>query len=348
VTVTDTLSARSYVDPAVYEAELEDVFGRSWLLAGSAARLRAPGDQLAVDLGRVRVVLARGEDGVLRAFHNVCRHRAGVLLWDDESCTARSLRCRYHGWRYDLRGRLAQATSFGEELDGDAWALRSVPCAEWRGLVFVHPGPDPEPLERQIGPLGEASPDVRFDSLEPVGTATHSIACNWKVYVENYLEGYHVPFLHLELARDVQLDTYEVRPGDGYALHHAAPRDADAVNDGFWAWVWPNAALNVYRHGTSLERILPAAPDRTVLHYTYLASPSATAEQQRAMLDMSGTLTAEDARICEAVQRNLRTGMYTAGRLSPVHETAVASFQRRVVKHASRRPLRVTSSWGNV
>jgi len=324
------MPARLYVDPDVFRSERDAIFSRSWLLAGSSRSVSHPGDQLAVDLGHWRVVLVRAEDGVLRAFHNVCRHRAGALLWDDEACRARSIRCHYHGWRYELAGRLQQATAFGEDLDPDEWGLLSVPCAEWRGLVFVHPGRDPEPIDRQLAALSRAAGDMGWADQDHVGFASHTIACNWKVYVENYLEGYHVPYLHLGLSRDIDLDTYEVRPGDGYALHLAAPRGDGSVNDGFWAWLWPNAALNMYRHGTCIERIVPAAPDRTVLHYTYVASPSADPAAREAMLGMSGTLTTEDARICEVVQRNLAGGMYRTGRLSPRHEAGVAAFQESV------------------
>ena len=325
------MPASLYVDPDVFRTERDAIFSRSWLLAGASRSVARPGDQLAADLGHWRVVLVRGDDGALRAFHNVCRHRAGALLWDDEACHARSIRCRYHGWRYELTGRLQQATGFGEDLQPDDWGLFPVPCAEWRGLAFVHPGPDPEPLDRQLDALSRAAGDLRWTDQDPLGVARHTIACNWKVYVENYLEGYHVPYLHLDLARDVDLDTYEVRPGDRHAVHVALPRGDGAVNDGFWAWVWPNAALNVYRRGTCIERIVPAGPDRTVLHYTYLASPTANAADREAMLSMSGTLTAEDTRICEVVQRNLSDGPYRSGRLSPRHESGVLAFQESVL-----------------
>jgi choline monooxygenase len=325
------MPARLYVDRDVFHAERDAVFSRAWLLAGSSRSTPRPGDQVAVDLGHWRVLLVRGDDGILRAFHNVCRHRAGALLWDGESCHARSIRCRYHGWRYELSGRLQQATGFGEELDRDAWGLFPLPCAEWRGLAFVHPGPDPEPLERQLAAFATAAGSLDWSGCEPIGVASHPIACNWKVYVENYLEGYHVPYLHLGLARDVDLDTYEVRPADRCAIHVARPAGDGAVNDGFWAWLWPNAALNVYRHGTCIERIVPAGPDRTELHYTYVAAPTASAAEREAMLDMSGTLTVEDARICEVVHRNLAGGQYVSGRLSPRHETGVAAFQETVL-----------------
>lgn len=332
--MTPTLDARLYVDPATYAAERTQVFARSWQLVAASAQLPDPGDALAVTVAGWPLVVVRATDGSLRGFHNVCRHRAGPLVWDgttERRC--RTLRCKYHGWQYDLDGRLVKSPGYGTAPDPAHGQLFHVAAAEWRGLVFLHLGGDDAPaLEGWLGDLADAPIDLT--GLHVDRTASHPLACNWKTYVENYLEGYHIPYLHKGLSREVDIEHYRVRCGTRHVTHEVPTRDGSTA-EGFWAWLWPNVALNVYRDSMSLERIVPTGPESMRIDYVYLARDvsDATAEARAAQQAMSHEVTLEDIAICEAVQRNLAAGAYRAGELSPRHEGGVAFFQQLVRSH---------------
>jgi choline monooxygenase len=328
-----TLPARWYVDPDVFARERERVFAKEWLLFGCEAQLPAAGDALAEAVAGWPLFVVRAPNGTLRGFHNVCRHRAGPLVWEgSEHC--RVLRCKYHGWVYDFDGRLRAAPDFGaaEDFDPDAIALAPVRVERWRGFVFVNLDPGAAPLEASLAPFARAAAGVDFESARFQGSASHALACNWKTYVENYLEGYHVPYLHPALHREVDAKGYRVEVGDGFALHHAPPRPSvrAPVYEGFWAWLAPNVAFNVYASGVSVERMVPTGPETLRLEYLFFFREGASEGEREAALSMCRQVTAEDQKICEAVQRNLRAGVYEAGRLSPRHENGVFAFQERI------------------
>jgi choline monooxygenase len=264
----------------------------------------------------------------------VCRHRAGPLVWEGaEHC--RVLRCKYHGWLYGFDGRLRAAPDFGDAADFDPAriALEPLRVESWRGFLFVNLDPGAAPLAERLAPFARAAAAVSFEGLAPGGGASHALACNWKTYVENYLEGYHVPYLHPALHREIDVKGYRVEVGEGYALHFAPPRPSvrEPVYDGFWAWLAPNLAINVYASGMSLERMLPTGPETMRIEYRFFfREGEASAEAREAALAMCARVTEEDRRICESVQRNLRAGVYRSGRLSPRHENGVFAFQERM------------------
>ena len=167
-----------------------------------------------------------------------------------------------------------------------------------------------------------------MEEWRPAVRRTHPIACNWKTYSDNYLEGYHIPFVHPGLARSIDTSSYEVHVGDGWIRHAATTRDG-AATAGMWLYHWPNLALNLYDGGMSVERWVPTAPTRTHLVLDYCFA-DATAAASRRDVDASAQTCLEDKAICEAVQRNLEAGAYADGLLAPRHEAGVADFQARV------------------
>jgi choline monooxygenase len=329
----ETLPARWYRDPAVFEAERRAVFGRTWQLFGHESELAEPGACRAETLAGWPVLVRRGRDGVLRGFHNVCRHRAGPLAPDGASACP-VLRCRYHGWVYGDDGRLERTPGFGEEraegFDRGAFGLFPVAVDVWRGFVFANLGPAPEALADALGRLPELAREVPFESLRFHGRVTHAIRANWKTYVENYLEGYHIPYLHPALRREVDAKAYRVEAAERVVTHHvpSRPRVQDPVYDGLWAWLAPDVAFNFYGRGLSVERMLPDGPGAMRIEYLFFFEEGVGEAEREAALAMCRTVTAEDVAICEAVQRNLAAGVYHAGRLSPRHEAGVFFFQR--------------------
>jgi choline monooxygenase len=208
--------------------------------------------------------------------------------------------------------------------------------ATWRGLVFVclDRGADPVPdLEDWLGDdFIEQCAGFPLESWEPSEHIEHVIYCNWKTYSDNYLEGYHIPFVHPALARSIDTSSYEVEVHGDWARHHAVARDG-ATSTGVWLWHWPNLALNLYEHGASVERWDPLDPTRCRLRLDFLFAETGddAMARNRSDIEASAQICLEDKHICEAVQRNLDAGVYDHGELAPRHEAGVAAFQARLL-----------------
>jgi choline monooxygenase len=325
-----TLPAAAYHDAGWYAAERHAVFAAEWQLAGFRAQLRGPGDFVTHDLAGWSVLVVVDGDGDLRGFHNVCRHRAGPLCTVDHG-HASALVCGYHGWVYGLDGRLQRARDFGADLDPDAFGLAAVAVAEWRGLVFVRLDPDGPSLADSLGTLPARCADQPIETLAYSHRLVHTVEANWKTYTDNYGEGYHVPLVHPGLHRQIDAREYHVTVHDGWTEHTAPARDG-AIATGVWLWRYPNLGLNLSTEGMNVERWVPDGPRRTRIIYDFFfADLSPATSAARDEVERFGVeVLDEDRRICEAVQRNLESGAYDVGRLSPRHEQGVLAFQQRV------------------
>ncbi|MDO1560466.1 aromatic ring-hydroxylating dioxygenase subunit alpha [Brevundimonas sp. 2R-24] len=329
-----TLPARLYGDPEAYARERVHVFGRAWLFLGHEAEAPEPGDWIAADIAGHRLMAVRGKEGAVRAFHNVCRHRAGPLVEGERGNCGAELTCRYHGWRYALDGRLRAAVGFGptEGFDPREFGLMALRLGTWRGLVFVTLDPDAPPLAETVKPLERLLTAKGLDLPSPALRRSHRIGCDWKVYAENYLESYHIATVHPQMAAELSDAEYLVRVEGDLVVQEAVAdlADRDTPQAGVWGWLWPNLAVNVYRDGAMVERMVPDGPGRTRLDYLFLNDGGEAA--LGGSLAASDRVTAEDALICEAVQTNLSAGAYDTGVLSPTHEAAVAWFQARLAE----------------
>ena len=326
-----TLPARLYGCPDAWARERAAVFGRAWLFLGHEAEAAAAGDWIATDVAGHRLLAVRGRDGALRAFHNVCRHRAGPLVQGSSGRCEGELVCAYHGWRYALDGRLRAATGFGtaEGFDPRELGLLGVRLEIWRGLAFATLDPEAAPLGSHVAPLEALLVERGLNIAAPALRRSHDLACDWKVYAENYLEGYHIGSVHPVLSGELGSAEYRVRVEGDLVVQEAAGVN-DGPQAGVWGWLWPNLGINVYRDGAMIERMTPVGPGRTRLDYLFLNDGGAGALGE--VLEASDRLTAEDARICEAVQANLSAGAYDRGVLSARHEAAVAWFQSRIAE----------------
>jgi choline monooxygenase len=278
----------------------------------------------------------------LRGFYNVCRHRAGPPA---EGCGSRKLfRCAYHGWTYDLDGRLISATEI-EGVKGfhpEDFALAPVRTEEWFNLLFVNLDPQATPLLQTLGELPRQAGRFPFTKMKLFERRRYEMKCNWKTYVDNYLEGYHLPSVHPGLNKELDFNSYVVEPHPGYVrqfspIRGAQPgdttprryRDAhqDLTTDYFW--IFPNWMLNCYPDNVSLNIVLPLEPERTrAIFEWYLPEKEHTSPAAKASVEFSDQIQIEDVGICEAVQRNLRSRSYSRGRFSVKQEKGVHAFHR--------------------
>jgi len=332
VSLSPTLPASSYSGSEAFARDRETIIGSEWWVVAHLQELPEPGDVVRFTIAGWDLLAVRQDDRGVKIFHNTCRHRFGPLVWEEERPRGLShLQCRYHGWCYRRDGSLLATPQFGSPVKGRG--LIEVPVHVWRGLIFAVPQgseqSSPPPVVRALEALFS---DLDLAGWEVERRATHRLACDWKVYVENYLEGYHIPWVHPGLAREVSLREYAVKlHDDGVVVtHHVGPRTPDAVNSGRWAWAWPGLAVNVYASGVCIERMVPEEVGVTRVDYLYLFPGSVSDEARSRAMEMSAEVTAEDVRIVEAVQRNLMAAGGATGVLSPRHEAGVAAFQRRV------------------
>ena len=324
------LSPDHYGDDARYAAEKENLFLKSWRLVGHENMLPDNGDFITDELAGAPILLVRGEDGEIRGFYNICPHRAGPLATENTGNCGKELTCRYHGWRFALDGRLRSARDFGQSggFDPRDLGLSQIELETWRGFLFARRAAGGASVANLVAPVTANWPE---QEIPPFALRrSHEIACDWKIYVENYLEGYHVPTLHPSLDAEIISADYHVEMRDNVAIHSAPSRD-DAVYSGFWGWVFPWLGINIYQHGLMMERMTPISANRTRLDYLYFFAPDREDDLQ-AMLELSDQVTAEDVRISEIVHRNVVSGAYAAGPLSPRHEGAVAWFQAQIRK----------------
>lgn len=326
------LDPARYHGATAFEKERETIFCKSWRLIGHMSMIPNAGDYLSDHIAGSPVLVLRDDDGGIRGFHNVCRHRAGPLVNAEAGNCDGALTCKYHGWRYALDGRLRSARDFGaaDGFDPRDFGLYTLKTEFWRGFIFASLDNDAPSISELMKPAEEG---WKEETVAPFALRrSHEIACNWKTYVENYLEGYHVADIHPGLDRDIDSTAYRVEMNGAVAIHHAPPRNPEeAVYSGYWAWVWPWLGVNVYSHGVMMERMTPVAPEKTRLDYLYFFDPERTGELAD-MMALSDEVTGEDKRICEQVQANLRADVYEAGPISPKHEVAVAWFQDEVRK----------------
>jgi choline monooxygenase len=331
-----SLAATYYIDAAMPLTDRRAIFDRSWQLIAHVSQLRDVGDHVIADFAGLPVIAVRGTDGVIRVFHNVCRHRAGPLAQCD-GLGAKALRCRYHGWMYNLEGQLRTAPEMKsvEGFDVADVRLPQLAVTVWQGLVFAaadaNTAPDFDAFIAGIDArLGATRGLETYGGHHRIG---YDIACNWKVYVDNYLEGYHVPQVHPGLNRLLDYRSYRTELSRWHNLQWS-PLESDpslyGSGDALYYWLWPNTMLNVLPGRLQTNRVIPLGVDRCrVLFDTYYAldaNGEVDEAKRTADLDFSDEVQHEDIGICEDVQRGLASGSYAPGRLNPLRESGLHHF----------------------
>ncbi len=340
-----TIPALWYSDPAIYAAECRAVFGGMWQAVGRADQVREAGQFFTADVAGEPLVVVHGEDSELRAFFNVCRHRAARVVPEAEGHATR-LRCRYHGWTYDLCGRLRGTPEFDGVADfrREDHGLPPVAVAQWGPLVWVHLGPSPQTLAEYLAPLPERTAPLKLDAFRFVARREYRLACNWKVFVDNYLDGgYHVNTVHPGLAGVLDYARYHTDIAGNTAvqvspLRSAADGDVGGVRAGenaYYWWVYPNFMLNLYEGVMDTNLVLPLGPGacRVVFDFYFTETDGAAAEAFIARsVEVGHQIQLEDVGICEEVQRGLRSRSYDTGRFSVKREAAGYHFHRLLAR----------------
>ena len=334
-----TLPASWYSEPDVLRLERERIFTAAWQYAGPAELVAEPGSYLASAAGHIPVVVTRAEDGELRGFVNVCRHRGHVVA-QGAGCRS-TLQCPYHAWTYDLDGTLRRAPRAEREpgFDGSSLSLLPVAVDVWGPFVFVNPEPAAPPL---LDALGRVQETVARTGLDLDGLRFHSHVeweqpVNWKVALENYLECYHCPVAHpgFSAVIDIDPDSYRLSV-DGLVSSQFGPLRGEAADSDLrqaqYHFLWPNTTLNISPGppNLSIERWLPLEPRRTVEATDYFFGEGVPDERIQESIAFGAQVAREDIALVESVQLGLDSRAVPQGRLLPESEQLVAAFQRRV------------------
>ena len=336
-----SLPAAFYTHPSVLESEREKIFGQTWQVVGHCHQLAKPGDYFTVEVHGEPLLLVRGSGGELRGFYNVCRHRAGPPA--EGSGSRKLFRCGYHGWTYGLDGSLIRAPEFEGQRDfrPERFALTPVRVEQWLNLIFVNLDANAEPLAKSLGVFPKQVERFNFAGMKLFHRRTYDMKCNWKTYVDNYLEGYHLPSVHPGLNRELDYGAYTVEPFARHVrqsspIRGAQPGDAtprryqvceDLTTDYFW--IFPNWMLNCYPDNVSLNIVLPLGTDRSrAIFEWYLPEEAFDSKTARDSVEFSDQIQIEDIAICETVQKNLHSRSYERGRYSAKQEQGVHAFHR--------------------
>lgn len=336
-----TIPAPWYVDPRIAELEAGTVFSKTWQMVGRVEQVEAPGQFVTANVAGEPIVVVRGNDGLLRGFYNVCRHHAAAVV--TESCGQASLlHCPYHGWNYGLDGSLKGMPEFGgvKNFDRQQNGLVPVRAEIWEKFVFVNLDPEAVPLRDFLGGLVKRIAPLNVSKLHYLDSRVYDIHCNWKVFIDNYLDGgYHVPHLHKGLSSVLDYKQYTIENEDRYCLQSSpmvasyedvaigATRKGDRA---WYFWQYPNLMINCYEGYMDTNLVLPVDVDhcRVIFDFYFADVSVAHREYNQQSVAVGARVQDEDLGICEAVQRGLKSRSYGAGRLSVRHEAGEHLFHQ--------------------
>jgi phenylpropionate dioxygenase-like ring-hydroxylating dioxygenase large terminal subunit len=351
------LPAAAYTEPAVFAWEQRHIFSGGWMCVGRSDQVPHPGDQRAETVGAGSVLLVRGDDGVLRAFANTCRHRGHELLPCGTATQQKVIICPYHSWTYSLNGSLRAAASFKGQpgFVPDHWGLAELPVTEWHGLVFVDSSGSAGPLGGSLGALAGLVAPYEPARLVVAGQHDYVVAANWKILTENYHECYHCPQIHPELCKVSPPRSGEnlSAPGtwvggwmdlrDGMATmsldgsSSGVPLrglDATGLRAVLYVGIFPNVLVSLHPDYVMVHRLIPVAPDRTKIECTWAFAPESLAMpgfDPGYAVEFWDITNRQDWHACESVQRGLSSPHAVPGPLAR-EEDAVYQFVTMVAR----------------
>jgi Rieske 2Fe-2S family protein len=339
----------AYTDPSWFARERRSIFSKTWQVVAHVEQVAHAGDFVAATVGGTPIVTVRHDDGTLRAFHNVCRHR-GMAMLDGCGNTAREIECVYHGWRYDLDGALQvvpQRRAQFPDLDATACSLRRAAVDVWEGMVFVNPDGDAPPFCEALAELPDHIGSYQPGRLVLVGTADVPAACNWKLLVENHIDVYHLWYLHRDSLSDFDHNRFEhqllgrnwasyepLRTDDSTRARLTAGtiaiRDLDTRDrNGLGAHlVFPNTLMASNAEFFMSYAVVADSAERSHVEIRVRAEPEADGD---ALVAAARSFIEEDVHACERIQASLLSPWFEVGPLARTHEAPITAFQQNLL-----------------
>jgi carnitine monooxygenase subunit len=344
-----------YHDPDFFKTEMERVIHPSWQVVCHVNDVLGAGDWHSLELLGDNIIVIRGDDGELRAFNNVCRHRASRLLDGSHGC-AKKLVCPYHGWTYERDGRLSGVPTKADYagLDMGTLGLNKVALEIWQGFVFIRIAGQGPTVAEMMAPYEEMVAPYRFPEMRAFGRVTlRPRALNWKVIADNYSDGLHIPIAHPGLTRlfgrgygieakyhvdrmwgDL-VDRPSANPSER-AYQHFLPRvdhlPADKQRHWLYFKLWPNVAFDIYPDQVDFMQFIPVSPTQTIIREIAYALPDERREMRAARYlnwRINRQVNAEDSILIERVQAGMASPSYLPGPLGE-SEVCLRNFARKL------------------
>jgi len=316
-----------YTEKKFFELDRRSVLKNSWQPVARASQLKETGSYIAGNSWGEPWIVCKDDAGDIRALYNACRHHATVMLSGEGNCD--HIQCPYHGWTYKLSGELFRAPGAGKmrNFDRKQMSLQPIPATIWGDLVFICFGASPPNLGEDFSPI----PAWIWDDLEFVKQTSYTVEANWKVVVDNYLDGgYHVPVLHKALATNLDMSSYKTELHKKVVLQAA---DADSGRLGrraVYVWAYPGLMLNRYGPILDVNRIIPVSENKTQIIYDFYFESEQCKDTlfvEQSIKD-SEQVQAEDTWICKRVQEGLGSSSYSKGRYAPNFEGGEFLFHK--------------------
>lgn len=363
-----TLIPEAYSSPEFFALEQKQVFARNWVCAGPASRVQNPGDFVVAEVGGQSLIVARGDDGELRAFYNVCRHR-GTRLCAADGAVKKHFVCPYHGWGYNLRGECVGTPLFDKganrraiemhdmshlkSFDKKDFGLIPARAEQWGMLIFVCLDETAPPLLEVVGDLPERLKNYRMEEWRELGEREYDIQCNWKLLFENAVEYYHLPWVHPRLAKTSRVADHHRWQGDGmYCGICTSP--VTATDDsgwlsmpnlsgltktenisGYFFGLFPNVIIFIMPSHAFVISARPVSAERTVEKAWLIAHPECAGDMSAAavgeVMEFWNEVNLEDVGICEKVQQGISQPAYPGGRMCYHFEEPVHRFQNMLI-----------------
>jgi Rieske 2Fe-2S family protein len=339
------LPPEAYFEPGWFAREQQQLFRRTWNYVGDAREVSKPGDYLTADIGAAPIAVVRDENGVMRAFHNICRHRGAKLLDAAGNCDA--IVCPYHRWRYQLDGQLSNVPQQHRQLpllDLTEWPLLPAKLAERGGMLFVNPDGQAPDINGWLAGMTDLIDAFAPQRLKILSLGTFEFAANWKFYIENHIDWYHLWYTHPETLRmwrhgDGQMH----QTGAHWSSFEPARAGFDAMTPGLKPLpglseqhrqngahlLFPNLTLFTGDGYFATGLVTPIAPDRTRMHFCALVDPDqpTSAELEAGLLKAFQEITeVEDAGMTERLQAAVQSDAFAVGPMTLEYEAPIASF----------------------
>ena len=304
-----------YTDQSVFDLEQRTVFSRSWQLVGRTEQVREPSRYITCENAGEPILVSRGSDNVLRGFFNVSRHHAAAVMTKSEGKTE-NLRCPYHGWNYDLEGKLIHTPEFAgvSNFDRSANGLVPLQVAGWHGWVFVKLDGGGPTLKEFLGAdLVEHLEPLNLERLNWFQHRSYFLHCNWKVFVDNYLDGgYHVTHIRGGLSSVLDNSKYKIETGERFCLQSSpivvkkGQLQTATVRQGEWAyyfWLNPNFMIDIYQDVMDTNLVIPRGVDKTevIFDYYFADDSEPSREKNLASIAVSEQIQSENVAICDSV-----------------------------------------------
>ena len=333
-----SLPSEWYTDKMYLEKEMDQIFFKSWLLIGAESQISNPGDSLFLSIFDQPIVCIRQKDYAIKTFFNICRHRAGPLR---ESTNNKNLVCTYHGWAYSINGKLKSPRGFSKsEISIKNLCLKKVNTKVWKGLIFVNFCDNPNNFETLFNSVEKKLAPYELESFAFDRKVTYKIKSNWKVYLDNFLEGLHIPIAHPSLNNVMDYKSYDTKIYKNFSIQSGklydskSPYASSSYNFAYYVTIYPNILFNLAPGRFQTNLIEPINEEECYVHFDYYFD-SVCEEERLKDLSFSDNIQKEDILICEKVQKNLQSIGFDNGVISDKFEIGVKNFQDYIRKSIS-------------